>query len=264
MSEIKTSHYKIRSPLSRPWQPFSLVLLADLHNASFGPRNERLLQEIRAADPRAVLAAGDMVVAKGKRFQADAAVELLGELTRRYPVFYANGNHEDRLELKKETFGDAYQNYMEEIQSLGVRLLMNTSQQLEINRMKLAIYGYRPDWKYYRHGCREEMTERELTEALGEPDPDVFTILLAHHPSYFKAYARWGADLTLSGHLHGGMVRLPLLGGVVSPGWTLFPKYDHGLYTMGSKKMIVSAGLASHTIKLRLNNPPELVVIDFL
>ena len=67
------------------------MLLADLHNASFGPRNERLLQEIRAADPRAVLAAGDMVVAKGKRFQADAAVELLGELTRRYPVFYANG-----------------------------------------------------------------------------------------------------------------------------------------------------------------------------
>ena len=66
MSEIKTSHYKIRSPLSRPWQPFSLVLLADLHNASFGPRNERLLQEIRAADPRAVLAAGDMVVADGR------------------------------------------------------------------------------------------------------------------------------------------------------------------------------------------------------
>ena len=179
-------------------------------------------------------------------------------------VVVADFLYQARLELKKETFGDAYQNYMEEIQSLGVRLLMNTSQQMEINRMKLAIYGYRPDWKYYRHGCREEMTERELTEALGEPDPDVFTILLAHHPSYFKAYARWGADLTLSGHLHGGMVRLPLLGGVVSPGWTLFPKYDHGLYTMGSKKMIVSAGLASHTIKLRLNNPPELVVIDFL
>ena len=59
-------------------------------------------------------------------------MELLGELTRRYPVIYANGNHEDRLELKKETFGDAYQNYMEEIQSLGVRLLMNTSQQMEI------------------------------------------------------------------------------------------------------------------------------------
>lgn len=264
MSEIKVSHYKIRGTQSRPAQPFSMVLLADLHNASFGPHNEELLQEIRSADPKAVLIAGDMVVAKGKRFAADAAIELLGELTRRYPVFYANGNHEDRLEQKREVFGEAYESYVEEIQSLGVHLLLNSRQFLEVNRMKMAIYGFRPDWKYYRHGQSEKMSAGELTEALGEPEPGLFHILLAHHPNYFEAYARWGADLTLSGHLHGGMIRLPVLGGVVSPGWTLFPKYDHGMFALEEKKMIVSAGLASHTIKLRLNNPPELVVIDFL
>lgn len=264
MSEIKVSHYKIRGSQSRPAQPFSMVLLADLHNASFGPRNEALLQEIRGADPKAVLAAGDMVVTKGKRFASDAAIELMGELTRRYPVYYANGNHEDRLAQRREVFGDAYEAYMEEIQSLGVHLLQNSRQLLEINRMRIAIWGYRPDWSYYKHGRAEKMEVQEMNQALGEPQPDVFNILLAHHPNYFETYARWGADLTLSGHLHGGMIRLPILGGVVSPGWTLFPKYDHGVYTLGEKKMIVSAGLASHTIKLRVNNPPELVVIDFL
>ena len=88
--------------------------------------------------------------------------------------------------------------------------------------------------------------------------------MLAHHPAYFDAYASWGADLTLSGHLHGGMIRLPFVGGLVSPQMRLFPKYDKGLYTKKGKKLIVSAGLANHTVNIRINNPPELVVIDFV
>ena len=108
------------------------------------------------------------------------------------------------------------------------------------------------------------MRAEDLTAVLGEPNKNTFNILLAHHPDYFQAYADWGADLVLSGHLHGGMIRLPGVGGVISPGWRLFPRYDHGLYMMRDKKMIVSAGLASHTIKLRVNNPPELAVIDIL
>ena len=108
------------------------------------------------------------------------------------------------------------------------------------------------------------MPAEEIREALGEPAEGAYRILLAHNPDYFSAYAQWGADLTLSGHLHGGMVRLPKIGGLISPNWTLFPKYDHGLYTIEEKKMIVSAGLGSHTIKLRINNPPELVVLDFV
>ena len=130
--------------------------------------------------------------------------------------------------------------------------------------MKLAIYGYVPDWKYYGHGRTPQMPVQEMKETLGEPAENAYRILLAHHPAYFETYAAWGADLTLAGHLHGGMVRIPGMGGVISPGWTLFPKYDHGIYHIEEKRMIVSAGLASHTIKLRINNPPELVVIDFL
>lgn len=266
MSEIKVSHYKIRitDPLLRPQQPFSMVMLADLHNASFGEDNEVLLQEIRSADPKAVLVAGDMVVAKRGKYAVDSAIDLMGELTCRYPVYAVDGNHEDRMKRNRDAYGEAYDNYIQEIQSLGVRVLRNAKQQMEINRMKIAVYGYVPEWKYYKHGKSPQMPVKEIEEALGVPSPGVYHILLAHHPNYFPSYARWGADLTLSGHLHGGMVRLPWVGGVVSPGWTLFPRYDHGMYMEDDKRMIVSAGLASHTIKLRLNNPPELAVIDFL
>lgn len=262
---IKVSHYKIKilDPANQPRQPFSAVVLADLHNAVFGENNQELLQEIRKADPKMILSAGDLVVAKAGHCDTDAAVSLLGELTRRYPVYCVNGNHESRMKDRPEVFGDAYEKYIQQIRSLGVCLLENAARRVEINGMKLDICGYELDWNYYSHGSCPPMPREELQEKLGEPAAGAYHILLAHHPHYFDAYAAWGADLTLAGHYHGGMVRLPHFGGVISPGWELFPRYDHGAYLKEGKKMIVSAGLASHTIKLRINNPPELVVVDF-
>ena len=107
------------------------------------------------------------------------------------------------------------------------------------------------------------MTE-QVTEALGAPKEGCCNVLLAHNPVYFDTYAAWGADLTLSGHLHGGIVRLPLLGGVISPQMKLFPDYTRGCHTKENHRMIVGAGLGSHTIPIRINNPPELVVIDVM
>ena len=90
---------------------------------------------------------------------------------------------------------------------------------------------------------------------------DAYTILLAHNPDYFPVYAEWGADLVLSGHVHGGMVILPVLGGVVSPMVRLFPKYYRGMYECRNKKMILTGGLGGHTLKFRVNNKPEICVI---
>jgi hypothetical protein len=91
--------------------------------------------------------------------------------------------------------------------------------------------------------------------------PEEFSILIAHNPDYFDDYARWGADLTLSGHIHGGLVRLPFLGGVLSPKLKLFPKYDYGYFETGGKRMIITGGLGAHNPKIRINNPPELVIV---
>lgn len=265
MSNFKVTRYRVRigngnRVLERP---FSAVFLSDLHNVSYGENNRLLLQEIRNENPALVLVAGDMLTA-GRETQMDAAVSLMNELTKRYQVYYANGNHEHRMKEKPEKYGASYERYSNTIKSLGVHLLENGSERLEIQRMALRIWGLELDQTYFRRGGRSVLTASRIDEMLGRPEEGCFHILLAHHPAYFDAYASWGADLTLSGHLHGGMIRLPFVGGLVSPQMRLFPKYDKGLYTKKGKKLIVSAGLGNHTVNIRINNPPELVVIDFV
>lgn len=265
MSDFKVTRYRVRTGAEGKVleKPFTAVFLSDLHNTSYGVGNSDLLQEIRSENPELVLIAGDMLTA-GREPQTDAAVALMNELTKSYQVFYANGNHEHRLKENTEKYGECYERYSNAIKSLGVHLLENASERVEIQRKAFRIWGLELPREYFRRGRSTAADASVVEELLGKPDEHCFNILLAHHPAYFDAYASWGAALTLSGHLHGGMVRLPLLGGVVSPQIRLFPKYDRGMYTENGKKMIVSAGLGDHTIKLRINNPPELIVIDFV
>jgi hypothetical protein len=265
MSDFKVTRYRVRTGKNGGTleQPFSAVLLSDLHNVSYGENNSRLLQEIRKEDPKFVLIAGDMLTA-GREPRTDAAVALVGELTRRYQVYYGNGNHEHRLKMRPEKYGDCYEKYSNAIKSLGVHLLENGSARLEIYKKSFRIWGLELDGTFFGRGRPTELSASRIEEMLGRPDERCYNILLAHHPAYFDAYADWGADLTLSGHLHGGIVRLPFLGGVISPQLRLFPKYDRGLYERNEKKLIVGAGLGTHTIHLRINNPPELIVIDFV
>ena len=131
----------------------------------------------------------------------------------------------------------------------------------------LDFFGLELDGRLYAKGRREALTAEDVERLLGRPDPTRFTVLTAHSPRYFATYAAWGADLVLSGHIHGGIVRLPLLGGVISPYLTLFPRYSGGRYELpkggdGSRAvMILSCGLGMHTLPVRLFNPAELSVI---
>lgn len=265
MSDFKVTRYRVRTGTETrsQEQPFSAVFLSDLHNASYGENNSRLLQEIRNENPALILIAGDMLTA-GSNPQSDAAVALMNELTKRYQVYYANGNHEHRMKENTDKYGDRFERYSNTIKSLGVHLLENGGERVEINKMAFHIWGLELDHTFFRRGRSGMLSPSQIEELLGSPDEQSFNILLAHHPAYFDAYAAWGAQLTLSGHLHGGIIRLPFLGGVVSPQMRLFPKYDRGMYTKDGKKLIVSAGLGSHTVNVRINNPPELVVIDFV
>lgn len=265
MSEFKVTRYKVRVKDGKkgPEQPFSAIFLSDLHNMSYGQNNEKLLQEIRNENPEVVFIAGDMLTAE-KEPQMDAAIALMDELTKQYPVYYANGNHEHRMKVFPEKYGESYEKYSSRIKSYGVHLLENTHKKLEIHKMPITVWGYELPAEYFRRSSRCALTQQQMRKVLGEPEDNTFHVLLAHHPVYFETYAAWGADLTLSGHLHGGIIRLPFLGGVISPQMQIFPRYDRGLYKLDGKKLIVNAGLGDHTIKMRINNPPEMVVIDFV
>lgn len=242
-------------------RPARAVVLADLHNKRYGKNNERLLGEIRAQKPDLILIAGDLLTAK-KGASFEPALELIRELSGEFPLYYGNGNHEHRLKLYPKSYGDMGERYGRALEELGVRPLVNGHAVLE--ELGIAVYGSEIGKEYYRRFRIRKMSPDYLEKLLGKPEKRLYTVLLAHNPDYFSRYAAWGADLTLAGHVHGGVVRVPFWGkGMLSPGFRFFPKYDGGVFREGQAVMVLSRGLGSHTIPFRLFNPGELWTVDF-
>lgn len=238
------------------------VVIADLHNKCYGRENEKLLAAIREQKPDFILVTGDIMTAKpGKSL--DIAIHLIKELSKEYPIYYGNGNHEHRLKLYPEKYGDMAEHYDAALRDLGVIRLENANVSLE--EYGITVFGIEIDRFYYKRFGIQPMSEDYLPGILGNPREDSYNVLLAHNPDYFPQYTAWGADLVLSGHVHGGMVRLPIIGkGVVSPNVRLFPEYDGGRFKKGKSVMLLSRGLGMHTIPIRVFNPGELLVIDFM
>ena len=190
------------------------------------------------------------------------AKELVGAISAEYPFYYANGNHEYRIYREPQTYGKMGASYRAFLKGNHVRILENGS--VLLPEYGIRITGLDLPREYYQKLDRTKLESKTISRMVGHADRNDFQVLLAHNPVFFDAYAGWGADLTLSGHIHGGIVRIPGIGGVISTSYRLFPKYDGGYYEQNQKKMIVSRGLGSHTIPVRLFNPAELVVIDLV
>ncbi|MCM1386255.1 MAG: metallophosphoesterase [Bacillus sp. (in: Bacteria)] len=252
-----TAEYEIES--DKAAGEYTFALLADLHNKSFGEQNERLLRKIDELAPDAVLVAGDMLTARDTKGKYHVAVDLMNRLSRKYPVYYGMGNHEQHLGLYPEQAEGVYEDYIENLHSFGIEPLINES--VELPSANINICGLQVERRYYRKFRTYPMPDDYLTDLLGTAQKDKFQILIAHNPDYFEDYVKWGADLVVSGHVHGGLMKLPFLGGVVSPKLTLFPKYDGGRYEKDNTVMILSRGLGSHTLPIRIFNPGELVMI---
>ena len=239
---------------------YRAVVLADLHNKKYGKGNALLLQAIDTQKPDGIWIAGDILTARpGKSLEP--ALEILSALAQKYPIYYANGNHEHRIKLYPETYGDMAEKYAEGLAKIGIQPLVNEHRALQ--GLNMRIYGAEVDREYYKRFVIPHMEASYLTETLGQPCEEEYTVLLAHNPDFFPVYGKWGADLVLSGHVHGGMVRIPGWKGVISPNVRFFPKYDGGKFEEGKSTMILSRGLGMHTIPVRLFNPGELIVIDF-
>lgn len=255
-NRFHTVAYRITS--EKVEQPFHFVFLSDLHNKSYGKQNEKLLAAVDAIAPDAVLIGGDILTAKPGA-KLDVAIHFVGSLAEKYTIYYANGNHEQRLKLYPEKYGNMAEEYEKALTKVGVGRLVNEGRSDEAHHVRIT--GCEINRKYYRRFRKNVMDPEKLKRILPSPVTGEFQILLAHNPDYFDAYAAWGADLVLAGHVHGGVARIPGLGGVISPGCRLFPKYDGGLFRLGSSTMIISRGLGAHTIPLRFLNPAELVEI---
>lgn len=252
----RVTPYELASPKIK--KEFRFVVLSDLHNKAFGKNNARLIAGIRKLHPDAVMVAGDMLTA-AQGGDVSGAAQLLTELAKNCPVYYGIGNHEEKIGRKPERYGSMYADYMAKLSEAGVRPLINEKRTL--SEYGVSVCGLLIESKYFKRFGLLPMDREDLKRLIGVPERDKYQILLAHHPDYFPQYADWGADLVLSGHNHGGIVRVPFLGGMVSPRCILFPKYDGGRFDEGRAVMLLSRGLGTHTLPVRILNHAELLYV---
>ena len=245
--------------ITRDW---TFVFLSDLHENTFGRDNERLLAAIDAVKPDAVLSGGDLIVTKKGRAKTAVSEALLARLAARYPVYCGNGNHENRMVWTRKEYGGNYERYIGRLKEMGIICLSDQSavlkKEVRISAVNLDPCFYKKANSGKLSSMEPEYVEKKLGPAAGK---DCFQILLAHSPLFFDAYRKWGADLTLSGHFHGGTIRIPGLGGVMTPQYQFFLPVCAGTHEREGRYMAVSRGLGTHSINIRLNNRPQLLAI---
>lgn len=239
-------------------QSTRLVMISDLHNYQYGRGNSQLLAAIHEAHPDMIVIAGDVITAD-RHEKFDKTMDFLKQLKERYPIYYAYGNHEQKISLYK-SYKDLGERFEKALAETGIKPLRNTH--VDIADRGLSVYGLEIEHDYYKRATVKALPDGYIEKLLGHPKEDSYSILLAHNPEYFPEYVGWGAELVLSGHTHGGIIRVPFLGGFISPSLRLFPEYDGGLFTEGKTSMVLGRGLGSHTPKVRLFNPAELIVVE--
>lgn len=212
------------------------------------------------------LATGDMLNATNDR--GEVFLDLAGQLAGSYPVYYIEGNHEQIAGWKaRESRSPWYEAYLSSLKKAGVIVLDNSKTLVTRGSAALSLYGMKVPLPYYKgkdiagYAGEVPFSRASIEKILKNPDRREFNILLSHNPSYFSAYSQWGADLVLAGHTHGGIVRVPFKGGLISPEGELFPQYDAGRFTLNGTTMIINRGLGNYTINLRIFNRPELTLI---
>ena len=238
----KVSNVEIKSSkLPEVFDGYKIVQLSDLHSKSFGNNNEMLIDMIDKESPNIIVMTGDMVTANEKDFTV--FYSLVKELTKKYRVYYVYGNHEGELSLKLKSEITAF------LKENGVIVLDNDYISIEKNNEKINLYGLCYTQKYYSYkgGKKHIITENYIKNKLGTIDKNKYNILLTHNPLFFDAYSGYGFDLTLSGHVHGGLIRLPFIGGILSPERKFFPQYSAGVYEKGNSKLVVSRCLSRVT-----------------
>lgn len=234
--------------LPEAFEGFKIAHVSDLHNAVFGRKNEKQLSLIRAAEPDIIAITGDLI--DSRHTDIDSALAFVETAAEIAPVYYVTGNHESRLDFDE---------IEPRLIAAGARVLRNEAEDIGRGGERIRLAGIDDPSFIRTGGTAEERAAAEL-EQLGDGG-DTFTVLLAHRPELVEVYAEYGAGLVLSGHAHGGQVRLPLLGGLYAPGQGLLPEYDSGLYSLGETQMVVSRGLGNSVAPLRVNNRPELVIV---
>ncbi len=230
-----------------------ILLLSDLHCNPLICKNERVFQRLSEERPDVILLAGDMISKYGKK-ENSRVPAFLKRLRTIAPVVYSLGNHEEVLRTE---FPGQYEAYADELKEAGIFFPDNEVVSLVLQGKNVDFAGLTIKHSYFYKRVRRSLPKEALEELI-LPNPER-TVLLAHMPDFFPEYAAL-SPLIVSGHNHGGIIRLPLIGGIISP-QLYFPPYTRGCYQIGDSTLVVSAGIGSHSLPARLFNRVEYCVI---
>ena len=245
--QLQTSFFHLYSEKVNTAQTIRLVVLSDLHNSEFGAYNSELVDKVRRLSPDVILIAGDMVNKNDPN--TDVAVTLCAQLQQIAPVYYGIGNHEGNMIY---TSGIRIDDLLRE---QGVTVLINESVDTTVKGMEMSIGSVSTSVLDY------DQYSAPFVEAF-EQKTD-FKLLIAHCPDlFYEKMADVNVDLAVAGHFHGGQVQVPLLGGLYAIGQGFFPKYCNGMFTLTNGHLFVTRGLGNSHEFPRINNRPEIAVID--
>lgn len=248
-NSITVSNYSV-SPenLPKEFDGFRIVQISDLHNKDFG---DNLTDKIARLNPDIIVITGDIV--DSYHTKTAVAAEFVRAVCKIAPVYYVTGNHESRIA--------EFDAFKAEMKSIGVNILENETVTLTRNGAEICLVGIDdPTFFYDNDTYWQGIAFNEKLTELAAESQGATSVLLSHRPELFEAYAENGFDVVLSGHAHGGQIRLPFIGGVFSPSEGFFPEYTEGMHSKNGTDMIISRGLGNSLFPLRVFNRPEIVV----
>ncbi len=247
-----TTHTVVSSRLPASFDGYRIAHISDLHNAEMGQNNNKLLKMLSDAQPDIIAITGDIV--DSRHTDINVALHFAKEALKVAPCYYVPGNNESWI--------GEYDALRDGLISLGVVVLEDSKVALQLDGDKINVFGVIDPSFYGDMSWDEEadVVDSALNKIIN--NNDYFTILLSHRPELIDIYVKYHCDLVLSGHAHGGQFRLPFIGGLIAPNQGVFPKYDSGLYVQDHTQMVVSRGIGNSIIPLRVNNRPEVVLVE--
>ena len=245
--KLQTTFFHLYSEKITNTQTIRLVVLSDLHNAEFGEDNSELIEKVQKLSPDLILLAGDMVDKNSDN--TEIVLSLCAQLKEIAPVYYGLGNHEGTMMYVNGNRIDS------DLRAEGIKVLINDSENVTVKGTTLSIGSVATslaDFDEYSAPFVEQFEQK-----------DTLKILIAHFPDlFYEKLADVNVDLAVAGHYHGGQVQLPLVGGVYSVDNGLFPQYCNGMFSLTNGHLFVTRGLGNSHRSPRINNRPEIAVID--
>lgn len=236
------------------FENLKILQISDFHNAKFGKNQNSIIEKIEECEPDIIVITGDLI--DRRRYDLERAMDLVKQIVNIAPVYYVSGNH--------EAWSGHYEEVKKALLDENVKVLDNEAVELEKGKDSITLIGVKdPDFltSNYIDGTDYSELEQYLDSVSKDND---FEILLSHRPELMWLYKKYNIDLVFTGHVHGGQIRLPFVGGIIGPDQGLFPKYDAGRFVEGDTTMILSRGLGNSLFPFRIFNSPELVLVELV